>query len=282
MNKIFLIVFLSFTFTATSANTTDVKNTFFNSIESFFNENFEDTEFSIESKEGFKPEIGILTFKPLKDTENGLDFFQGSFFTHDGDRETLNLGIGKRILSSDKSFMYGFNVFYDHEFDYDHKRASLGGEIKSSIIELNTNHYFGVSDPKTGKNNIEEEVADGYDIELGAHVPYIPSAKIFAKIFEYEIPGGSDYEGKEYLSKVGIPNTGMNIELGFKEFGNNSYKDHWFVNISYNLRKINSGKNFINSEAYEKISMKDKKYEKVRRENLILKSKSFTVKAGGF
>ena len=30
------------------------------------------------------------------------------------------------------------------------------------------------------------------------------------------------------------------------------------------------------------ISMKDKKYDKVRRENLIVKSKSFTVKAGGF
>jgi len=28
--------------------------------------------------------------------------------------------------------------------------------------------------------------------------------------------------------------------------------------------------------------MKDKKYERVRRENLIVKSKSFSVKAGGF
>jgi len=30
------------------------------------------------------------------------------------------------------------------------------------------------------------------------------------------------------------------------------------------------------------VSMKDKKYEKVRRENIIVKSKSFSVKAGGF
>jgi len=28
--------------------------------------------------------------------------------------------------------------------------------------------------------------------------------------------------------------------------------------------------------------MKDKKYEKVRRENLIVKSKAFSVKTGGF
>ena len=33
--------------------------------------------------------------------------------------------------------MYGLNAFYDHEFDYDHSRASLGGEIKSSFLELN-------------------------------------------------------------------------------------------------------------------------------------------------
>ena len=41
-------------------------------------------------------------------TDNGLTFFQGSFFTHDGDRETLNLGFGKRILSDDESFLFRF------------------------------------------------------------------------------------------------------------------------------------------------------------------------------
>ena len=282
MKKLFIIFFSVFIFTTSSADTSKIKNNIFNSIENFLNDNFDDTEFSFKSKDGLKPEIGILTFKPLKDTDNEISFFQGSFFTHDGDRETFNLGMGKRFLSSDESFIYGLNAFYDHELNYDHQRGSVGGEIKSSILELNTNHYFGISDKKTGKNNVEEEVADGYDLELGAHVPYIPSAKIFAKIFEYEIPGGSDYEGMEYSSKIGIPNSGVGIELGLKEFGNSSYDDHWFVNLTFNLSKINPDKNFINKEAYEKVSMKDRKYEKVRRENLILKSKSFSVKAGGF
>ena len=44
------------------------------------------------------------------------------------------------------------------------KEQVLGAEIKSSILELNTNHYFAISNEKTGKNNIKEEVADGYDI----------------------------------------------------------------------------------------------------------------------
>ena len=282
MKRYLIILFYIFIFTSSNADTVHIKDKFFNSIESLLDDNFENTDFSIKSKEGNKPEIGIRTFKPLIDNDDGLTFFQGSFFTHDGDRETLNLGYGKRFFNSDKSFLYGLNLFYDHELDYDHQRGSIGGEIKSSILELNTNHYFAISDERTGKNSIKEEVADGYDLELGAHVPYIPSAKIFAKIFEYEIPGGSDFEGIEYTSSVDIPNSGLNFEVGFKDFGNASYDDQWFLNLTFNFGKINNNTNFISEEAFERVSMEDKKYDKVRRENLIVKSKAFSVKAGGF
>ena len=282
MNKFLIILFSVFMLTTSSADTLKIKDKFFSSIEEYFNSNFEDTEFSFKSKEGNKPEIGIQTFKPLIDNDDGLTFFQGSFFTHDGDRETLNLGYGKRFFNSDKSFLYGLNTFYDHEIDYDHQRGSVGGEIKSSILELNTNHYFAISNERTGKNSIKEEVADGYDLELGAHIPYIPSAKIFAKIFEYEIPGGSDFEGMEYSTKIEIPNSGVNIEVGFKDYGNISYDDQWFVNFTFNSSRKNNRTNFVSEEAFERVSMDEKKYDKVRRENLIVKSKAFSVKAGGF
>ena len=110
----------------------------------------------------------------------------------------------------------------------------------------------------------------------------MPTAKIYTKIFEYEIPGASDYEGLEYSTKIGMPNSGLNFEIGYKDFGNNSYEDQWFVNLTFNFSGINNNKRFISDEAFEKVSMKDKKYEKVRRENLIVKSKAFSVKAGGF
>ena len=153
------------------ADTIKIKDKFLNSIENLLNDNFKGTDFTIKSKENTKPEIGILTLKPIIDNDDGLLFFQGSFFTHDGDRETLNLGFGKRMLSDDESFLFGLNAFYDHELDYDHQRASIGAEIKSSILELNTNHYFAISNQVTGKNSIKEEVADGYDLEIGAHIP---------------------------------------------------------------------------------------------------------------
>ena len=279
---ILLISTLIFASSTSIADTSKIKNDFFSSIESFLDGNFEDTDFSIKSTEGLKPQIGILTFKPLNETDEGLTFFQGSFFTHDGDRETLNLGLGKRMFNEDDSAMFGLNVFYDHELDYNHQRISIGGEIKSSILELSTNHYFGTSGEQTGKNNIKEEVADGYDLELGAHVPYIPTAKMYAKIFEYDIPGGSDYEGVEYSSNIGIPNSGVNFEVGYKEYGNNAYEDQWFFNLTFSLSKMNSNTSFVSDKASERVSMKDKKYEKVRRENLIVKSKAFSVKAGGF
>ena len=281
IKNLVILFFLLFLTPFSFADTLKIKNKFVSSFESFLNENFENTDFTIKSIENNKPEIGILTLKPLIDTDNGLTFFQGSFFTHDGDRETLNLGFGKRILSNDESFLFGLNGFYDHELDYDHQRASIGGEIKSSILELSTNHYFGISGEQTGKNNIKEEVADGYDLEIGAHVPYVPTAKMYAKIFEYDIPGGSDFEGLEYSSKIGIPNTGFDFEVGFKDYGNNSYEDQWFFNLTFSLNKMNPNTSLVSDKAFERVSMKDKKYEKVRRENIIVKSKAFSVKAGG-
>ena len=282
MKKFLIIILTLFVFNVSNADTSKIKDNFFSSIESFLDGNFDDTDFSIKSTEGLKPQIGILTFKPLNDTDQGLTFFQGSFFTHDGgDRNTLNLGLGKRILSNDESVMFGLNAFYDHEIDYDHQRASIGGEIKSSILELSTNHYFAISNEVTGKNNIKEEVADGYDLEFGAHVPYIPTAKMYAKIFEYDIPGGSDYEGVEYSSNIGIPNSGMNFEVGYKDYGNNGYEDQWFFNLTFSLNKMNPNTSFVSDKAFERVSMEDKKYEKVRRENIIVKSKAFSVKAGG-
>ena len=58
--------------------------------------------------------------------------------------------------------------FMTHEFDYDHSRASLGGEVRSSFLELNYNQYFSQSDSRTGKGGVAEEVLDGYDLELGS------------------------------------------------------------------------------------------------------------------
>jgi adhesin/invasin len=178
--------------------------------------------------------------------------------------------------------MIGINSFYDHELDYDHKRTSLGAELRTSAYEFNTNAYFAASNERTGKNNVQEESLDGYDFEVGGHLPYIPNWKVFAKHFDFEVPNGNDFEGLEYSTEIYVPGTGIRLTTGVKDYDN--HKDNWFFKLSFNLGTVNSNEKFVRDSAYQLTSMKDKKLDKVRRENLIIKKKGsgFTVTASGF
>ena len=274
---IFQLLFISASF----AKVDEVVDRFYSSLESFLEENFENTDFSIKKIETIKPEIGIQTFKIFSEDSSNLSFFQGSLFLHDSDRETFNIGLGQRYLSNDESILFGLNAFYDYEFDYEHQRFSIGAEIKSSILDLNYNQYFAESSSKKGKNGKDEEAIDGYDVEIGAHLPYIPSMKAYLKAFDFEVPGGNDFQGLEFSTLFKVPNSGLSFEIGHTDYDN--HNDQSFINLRYSNSIKNPGTSLLSSEAFERISMKDRIYEKVRRENIIKKKGAgFTVKAGGF
>ena len=289
MNKIakLFVTFISaitlalVSFTSSFAKVDEVVGRFYSSLESFLEENFENTDFSIKKIERIKPEIGIQTFKIFSEDSSDLSFFQGSLFLHDSDRETFNIGLGQRYLSNDESILFGLNAFYDYEFDYEHQRFSIGAEIKSSILDLNYNQYFAESSSKKGKNGKDEEAIDGYDVEIGAHLPYIPSMKAYLKAFDFEVPGGNDFQGLEFSTLFKVPNSGFSFEIGHTDYDN--HNDQSFINLRYSNSIKNPGTSLLSSEAFERISMKDRIYEKVRRENIIKKKGAgFTVKAGGF
>ena len=274
---IFQLLFISGSF----AKVDEALDRFYSSLESFLEENFENTDFSIKKIETIKPEIGIQTFKIFSEDSSDLSFFQGSLFLHDSDRETFNIGLGQRYLSNDESILFGLNAFYDYEFDYEHQRFSIGAEIKSSILDLNYNQYFAQSSSKKGKNGKDEEALDGYDVELGAHLPYMPSIKAYLKAFDFEVPSGKDFQGLEFSTLFKVPNSGLSFEIGHTDYDH--HNDQSFINLRYSNSIKNPGTSLFSSEAFERISMKDRIYEKVRRENIIKKKgASFTVKAGGF
>ena len=274
---IFQLIFISASF----AKVDKVVDRFYSSLESFLEENFENTDFSIKKIERIKPEIGIQTFKIFSEDNSDLSFFQGSLFLHDSDRETFNIGLGQRYLSNDESILFGLNAFYDYEFDYEHQRFSIGAEIKSSILDLNYNQYFAQSSSKKGKNGKDEEAIDGFDVELGAHLPYIPSTKVYLKAFDFEVSGGNDFQGLEFSTQIKVPNSGLSFEIGHTDYDH--HNDQSFINLRYSNSIKNPGTSLFSSEAFERISMKDRMYEKVRRENVIKKKGTgFTVKAGGF
>jgi len=283
MKKYFLITLyaLIFSSTVSVADTSKIKSNFFSSIESFLNDNFENTNVSIKSTEGLKPQIGILTLKPLVDNDDGLTFFQGSFFTHDGDRETLNLGLGKRMFNADDSIMFGLNAFYDHELDYDHQRASVGIEAISSVGSFRLNQYYGLSGWTTGLDNVQEKALNGQDIEVGAPLPYLPWTNFSYRSFQWDgASGAADLKGDEISLEAKLP-IGLNIEVG-KRSNDGVTEDNEFLKLTWTCCNKNQEEISISDTAYNLTSVVDQKFAKVKRQNLIVKQKEMSLTVIGF
>jgi hypothetical protein len=218
---------------------------------------------------------GILVVSPLSDPKNVFNttFTQGSIFLHD-DRKTVNLGLGHRVLEFDKKLLFGVNAFYDYEFPYDHQRTSIGLEARSSVGEINANKYWALT--KWKKAGISDERAlDGQDIEAAVPLPYINWTKASVRHFKFEgVDGASDLKGNDYSLRAEIPIfQGLSIEAGVRDFDNR--KDEHFVRLTYSPKLVDTLKTsqLVSNEAYTLTSMEDRRYDKVRRENLIVKQK---------
>ena len=113
-------------------------------VGNFLNEHFPTSEFTLSSGLTNRVKGGVLVVRPLSDPSNITNtiFTQGSLYFSGEGRKTLNLGLGDRFLTLDNKLLLGANIFYDHEFPYDHGRTSLGLEAKSSVGEINYNKYF--------------------------------------------------------------------------------------------------------------------------------------------
>ena len=128
-----------------------------------------DTEVSIDLRENYKPDYSILAVREIEKTDNGNYFTQLSLFNTEKDNDeriVANLGIGKRILSEDKTLLTGFNAFIDYD-DNNNARTSIGFEMRSAVLELTYNKYIRLDDGD------KEKVLDGYDLRLDSQIPYM-------------------------------------------------------------------------------------------------------------
>jgi adhesin/invasin len=229
-----------------------------------------------------QPTAGVLVVSPLsdpKDIKNTL-FTQGSVY-HFDDRTTVNLGLGYRRLEWDNKILLGVNGFYDHEFPYDHGRTSLGLEARTSVGEVNFNQYWGVTGWKAANTGYEERALGGTDLELGVPLPYMNWAKVYGRGFIWNsVDGVSNLKGNDISLRAQVPVLpGLAIEAGHRNY--NNLKDEDFLRITYNVMNFNAAKPtqpWFSETAYKLASMEDRRYEKVRRENLIIKQK----KSNGF
>ena len=290
MNKVFFI-FLSIFF-ITASNAEDLKNKltgkFTSNLNQYLNESlgemFPTAEVGLTSGKTQKVKGHILVVKPLSDIDDkeNILFTQGSIYFSDGNRETLNLGIGKRKLLNNDTLMLGANLFYDQELDYDHQRASLGIEAISSVASLRANQYYGLSGWETGVGGTQEKALYGNDIELGAPLPYLPWTNFYLRSFNWEgASGAADLKGDEMSLEAKLP-FGLNVEVG-KRSNDGNTKDRKFLNLTWTCCNKKDEPNFgISDKAYNLTSVADQRFQKVRRQNLIVKQQDLELTVIGF
>jgi adhesin/invasin len=233
-----------------------------------------------------KPTGGVLVVSPLSNPKDiyNTTFAQGSVFLNDN-RQTVNIGLGHRILELDKKLLLGINAFYDHEFPYDHQRTSVGFEARSSIGEINANKYWALTKWRSGRNGSDERALDGQDIEAAVPLPYINWAKASVRHFKWDAYDNlSDLKGNDYSLRAEIPILpGLSIEAGRRDYKNKS--DENFVRLTWSPKApadTLKTPQLVSNEAYTLTSMEDRRYEKVRRENLIVKQKRGGVRVVGY
>ena len=253
-----------------------VINNVISSFENFITESFPRTEISVTGAEELKPQWEILTVQPLRDDGENITFFQGSLLRWDGERDTINLGLGQRKLLLNNNILVGLNTFYDHEFTVDHSRLGLGGEFITSVGEFRANNYYANSNQRLNGGNAEEAMS-GSEYEFGTHVPYIPKLKVFVKKFNWDA-GTSNLDGETYSAQYS--HGSLTLEAGVDQFDSGEDRAFFKITLAPSKGETSSSK-IIQDVAYRLESVEEQKLTKVRRENKILTS-AFTVSFGGY
>ena len=158
-----------------------------------------DTEFSVDFREGASPDYSILAVREIIPMDDGKFFTQFSLFNNEKNKDeriTGNLGFGMRKLSNDKTWLIGFNNFYDQDIGEGHSRTSFGVEARSAVLDFHLNRYLALGHGLDG-----EKVLDGWDTQFSSQVPYYHWAKVFLNSYKWEGEDRTDIEGLKYGSE---------------------------------------------------------------------------------
>jgi hypothetical protein len=231
-------------------------------------------------QDDLKPTISLTNLNMISRYSNSTIFNQNSLNFHNND-QTINLGIGHRTLLNDDKVIFGLNLFFDYAFDDSHQRNGAGLEVISSVFDLRSNIYDATSGIETVSTGKDEEAMDGWDMRIDYHLPIKANARLFAGIFEFENAAGSfELEGEKY----GLNLVGNNLDLEVGYIDDNKTGDGSFANLSYVIPLGNS-RTFSNdnSNYFEYVSVAERLYEPVKRENKIkVVTTTLNVKASGF
>jgi adhesin/invasin len=244
------------------------------------------TDISITGIKNKKTRYFISNVKGFESSDDGhAQTFMQSSVGNANSRAVINLGLGRRYLSGDEGMITGFNAFLDYDPKYGHQRASVGAELKTSAFELTANNYMALTKWKSGKDSNQERPLDGYDIELGGQIPYMPGAKLYLKNWNWKgVEGVADTKGITYSVAFSHLVDNVQIELGRRDYDGLT-KDENFGKLTYSISmddgSSRSDKPIFSSEMFEGSSMRGKMLDKVRRNNAIVIQTKFSSSVGG-
>ena len=255
-------------------------------IEQSIEDRFRNVEIEITDLDGDDTRYSIFTVQPLYENLSAgrVTFFQGSIIALDDD-DTLNLGLGQRWILNDGKAIAGLNIFYDNEWDVGHERMSIGGELLTSVGDIRLNSYKALTNGKTNDDGNEEKALDGMDMELALPLPYLPSTRIHAKAFEWEgEDGASDLEGDTISLRTALP-YGFELEAGTTSYDNSYKQDADFVSLTFNVARFHNQQHaeqpkLVADTAYQLTDVTERRFEKVRRQNIIVKQEQTSGEFG--
>ena len=189
-------------------------------------------EYSIDVNEDQGPRYSLDPILPLyRPTDKKDVVFLEPRLTYRDREWLLNLGGGYRRLVLNRAWLLGGNLFYDYESEHAHSRVGLGAEALSAFAELRSNVYI----PTSGERTVEEgaggityeRAVHGFDMELGAPIPYYSRLKLFGGFNWYDQPHFKNRSGwtlrAEYTPLPFIvidgtvsDNTKTNVDWGMK------------------------------------------------------------------
>ena len=245
------------------------------------NENLKYFDISLDIQENEKPTIEIQSVSKIKEDTDSAFFNQTNLSSYNGET-TINLGFGKRKLYKDETVMLGSNIFVDYQFDESHLRNGLGLEAISSVFDLRGNYYNAISGFKATDEG-REKALDGYDLQLNYHLVGKNNTDFYLNTFEWENPS-STY--KEKGEKFGITSQIGNLNFNLGYLNDNKNNDGFFAGIKLvvPLGNTNEKKPEARTESLQYVSVREKLYIPVKRENKIrvVKISKSGVKISGF
>ena len=231
------------------------------------------TEVSVEIREEGNPDFQILGVRDISLKENSNFFTQFSIHNNEVNEDTRyigNLGLGYRVLTSNKSLMFGVNSFYDKDILEDHSRISIGLEAKGSILDFNYNQYQKATNQKIVNGN-KEQVLSGTEYNLTSQVPYIPWTTLNFQGYRWENEKAkNDTKGNIYSLEMAI-NPTLQFDLSSDVSSVEGVDDVNTAKLSFvyppreNKPTLKDG--LVSNVAFVKENMENKLKGKVRRNN---------------